>query len=76
MNEYRFCDLTVGMEEEFQKEITLDMVNDFCRLTGDINPLHMDGEYARERGFSDRVVYGMLTASFVSMLGETVRKLG
>ena len=69
MNAYRFSDLAVGMKEEFQKEITSDMMDDFCKLTGDINPMHIDAEYAQKRGFSDRVVYGMLTASFISMLG-------
>lgn len=69
MNEYRFHDLAVGMEEEFRREITADMMDAFCRLTGDINPLHVDAEYALKKGFPDRVVYGMLTASLVSTLG-------
>ena len=69
MNEYRFRDLAVGMKEEFQREITADMMDAFCRLTGDVNPLHVDAEYASKKGFPDRVVYGMLTASLVSMLG-------
>lgn len=69
MNEYRFGDLTLGMEESFGKEITGEMMEDFRRLSGDINPLHCETDFARERGYKDRVVYGMLTASLISTLG-------
>lgn len=69
MNEYRFSDLTLGMEESFEKEITGEMMEDFRRLSGDINPLHCEADFARERGYKDRVVYGMLTASLISTLG-------
>ena len=40
----------------------------FRRLSGDENPLHNDVDFAVERGFSGRVVYGMLTASLYSAL--------
>ena len=68
MNEYRFEDLTVGMEESFTVKVTQEMLDAFLAITGDINPLHNDETHARERGFSDKVVYGMLTASFLSTL--------
>lgn len=69
MNEYRFDDLQPGMEESFRKEITAEMMEAFRQLSGDINPLHCEPEFARERGYRDRVVYGMLTASLISTLG-------
>ena len=40
----------------------------FKKITGDENPLHLDGEYAKSNGFPDLVVYGMLSASFLSTL--------
>lgn len=69
MNEYRFDDLQPGMEESFRKEITTEMMEAFRQLSGDINPLHCEVDFARERGYRDRVVYGMLTASLISTLG-------
>jgi 3-hydroxybutyryl-CoA dehydratase len=44
------------------------MQNLFLDLTGDNSPCHVDGAFAREKGFKDRLVYGMLTASFYSTL--------
>lgn len=69
MNAYKFQDLQIGMTESFECTITADMMEEFRRLTGDINPLHNDKQYAIEHGFEDCVVYGMLSASLISTLG-------
>jgi 3-hydroxybutyryl-CoA dehydratase len=68
MNEYRFSDIKIGLEEFFQVKIDASKMDKFLDISGDINPLHMDGDYAKEKGFSNRVVYGLLTASFYSTL--------
>lgn len=68
MNQYKFEDIISGMEESFTIQITEEMMDSFLKITGDVNPLHNDEDYAREKGFSSRVVYGMLTASFLSTL--------
>ena len=44
------------------------MLDEFKEITGDINPLHQSREFARKKGYTDRVGYGMLTASFLSTL--------
>ena len=44
------------------------MLKTFCEITGDINPLHNDLEYAKSKGYNEKVVYGMLTSSFLSTL--------
>lgn len=69
MREYRFKDLYVGQEETFQREVTDRMMQQFAEMSGDENPLHRSAAFARERGYRDRVVYGMLTASLISTLG-------
>jgi len=69
MNMYSFSDLKVGLEESFEVVITEEMMEKFCHITGDVNPLHNDRKFAEEKGFPDRVSYGMLTASFISTLG-------
>lgn len=69
MNTYRYEDMEIGMTESFSKEITEEMMEAFMEHTGDDNPLHRDPAYAKEHGFEDRVVYGMLSASLISTLG-------
>jgi len=68
VNRYSFEDLSIGMKESFSREVTASMLEDFCRMTGDVNPLHTDEDFARGKGFKDRVVYGLLTTSFLSTL--------
>ena len=40
----------------------------FAQLSGDSNPLHADGDYARELGFEGRVVFGALLVAKISAL--------
>ena len=75
MKEYRFEDIVSKEEDkdnytrqEFQVTVTSKMMESFLEITGDVNPLHNDAEFAKRKGFNDRVVYGMLTSSFYSTL--------
>lgn len=55
-------------------EVTLPFVvtdrdmSDFAALSGDRNALHMDGAFARSRGFDGPVVYGGLIVAKISAL--------
>ena len=69
MNEYKISDIFVGMKETFSATITEEMMQKFYDITFDENPLHTSDIFARERGFDNKVVYGMLTASMISTLG-------
>nr|MBQ4455693.1 MaoC family dehydratase [Clostridia bacterium] len=68
MNEYRFEDLKVGQEEYFTVTVTEEMMKQFLDLSGDTNPLHNDEEFAVSQGYQNKVVYGLLTTSFISKL--------
>jgi 3-hydroxybutyryl-CoA dehydratase len=68
MNDYAWDDLAIGMNAQFEVELTSDLMTAFAQLSGDINPLHTDADFARNAGFAGRVVYGMLTSSFYSTL--------
>jgi len=68
MNCYRLEEIFIGLSCQFQIEITEEKMNDFYRICKDENPLHMNIEYAKERGFENRVVYGMLTSTFISTM--------
>ena len=67
-SEYSFDDITIGTKKKFNVTISEEMVNDFAKLSGDYNPLHMNKEYAASTSFKKRVVHGMFLASFFSKL--------
>ena len=56
----------IGQTAEFSKTITETDVYTFAGITGDFNPLHVDAERAKSLPFGQRIVHGMLTASFIS----------
>lgn len=65
---YLLADMKEGLTEAFTVTVTEEKMAQFCALTGDVSPIHIDPEYAAGRGYSGRVVYGMLVASFFSTL--------
>ena len=63
-----FDDINVGFSTSVRHEITSDAVDAFAALSGDVNPIHMDGDYARGLGFPGRVAHGVLIAAYLSSL--------
>lgn len=68
MNHYTLAEMVPGLSEEFTVTVTAEMMDQFKAITGDVSPIHIDADYAKDRGFPGRVVYGMLGASFFSTL--------
>lgn len=68
MNRFCFNELKIGDSAQFTRDITAEMMQNFLRITGDNNPLHIDDEYATRYGFKSRVCYGELSAAMFSTL--------
>jgi len=69
--------LYVGYTSRISVKITEEMVEDFARISGDRNPIHMDEEFAKTTRFKKRIAHGMLAASFISRaLNEAIGKGG
>ena len=67
---YYFEDLSVGMEASVAKTITNDDVRIFAALSGDVNPVHLDDDFAAGTIFKRRIAHGFLTGSlFSTVLG-------
>ena len=68
MNRYGFDDLSVGMAAQFRRKIDGEIISGFAKVSGDVNPLHIDADYARRSGFKDQVAHGILCSSLFSEL--------
>jgi 3-hydroxybutyryl-CoA dehydratase len=66
--EYRFEDIAIGMKKRFPITVNETMVEEFAKISGDYNPLHMNEKYTRSTKFGKRICHGMLMASFFSKL--------
>ena len=60
--------INVGSTFSEEHQISSDLVDKFAAFSGDYNPIHMDGSYAKERGYSDRVAHGALQLIYLSRL--------
>ena len=62
----KFEDLRIGMFEEVGKTITEADVVNYAGLSLDINPIHLNNEYAKNSICKERIVHGMLTSGLIS----------
>ncbi len=63
---YYIEDLKPGMSESFTKTVTERDIVLFGEVSGDVNPVHFDEEFARATPFKGRIAHGVLTASYIS----------
>ena len=59
MNHYTLAEMVPGLSEEFTVTVTAEMMDQFKAITGDVSPIHIDADYAKDRGFPGRVVHGV-----------------
>lgn len=68
MSGYSIKEIYIGMTRNVSKTISESDVYTYAGLIGDINPVHVNEEYAKTTRFGKRIVHGMLTASFFSTI--------
>ncbi len=48
--------------------VTDELIRAFAEVSGDMNPIHLDEEFAKTTRFGRRIAHGMLSGAFVSAL--------
>jgi acyl dehydratase len=61
-------ELVRDAQDVVEFSISAQQMQQFAELSGDFNPLHTDGAFARSKGFDGVVVYGALIVAKVSQL--------
>lgn len=62
----KISEISVGDTAEFSKTISEADIYMFAGVTGDLNPFHINEEYAKQTFFKGRIAHGMLLAGFIS----------
>ena len=65
-------ELKVGDTARFSKTVSESDVYLFAGITGDLNPAHVNEDYAKDTFFKTRIAHGMLSASFISTVIGTM----
>ena len=63
---YNIEDLQPGMSARVSKTVTETDVILFSGISTDVNPVHLDEEFAKTTSFGSRIAQGMLSAGFIS----------
>ena len=66
MTSSKYQALQIGQTASLSRAISQSLVEEFARLTGDLNPVHLDDEWARATRFGRRIAHGMIGASLIS----------
>lgn len=58
----------IGKKISFTKKIDKFLINQFVKLSGDNNPIHVNEEYAKKTTYKKIVAHGMLSEAFLSTI--------
>lgn len=61
-----FEEIKAGDRASFTKTVSESDIYLYAGITGDMNPAHVDSQYAAKSIFGERVAHGMLSAGFIS----------
>jgi len=57
-----------GMKREWIFSFSMKKMLTFAKLSGDYNPIHLDSDFAKSKGFDSPIIYGLLLSSQMSRL--------
>lgn len=66
LNNFTYDEITIGQKASYSKTITDTDVRLFAHVSGDVNPVHLDEDFAAGTQFKERIAHGMLTGAVIS----------
>ncbi|PIE43054.1 MAG: 3-hydroxybutyryl-CoA dehydratase [Gammaproteobacteria bacterium] len=67
-----YDELAVGDSATYTRTLTEDEIILFAAVSGDVNPVHLDSEYAKTTMFKERIAHGMWSGALISATLATV----
>lgn len=61
-----FDEIEIGRTASYSKTLSEEDLILFAKVSGDVNPVHLDAEFAKDTQFGERIAHGMYTGSLVS----------
>ncbi|MFT5483631.1 MAG: 3-hydroxybutyryl-CoA dehydratase [Halieaceae bacterium] len=66
LSNYTFDELSIGQTASYTKSVGETDIKLFAAVSGDVNPVHLDAEFAAGTQFKQRIAHGMLTGAYIS----------
>jgi 3-hydroxybutyryl-CoA dehydratase len=61
-----YDEITIGQTASYSKTLSEDQLTLFAAVSGDVNPLHLDAEFAATTLFKERIGHGAWTSAIIS----------
>ncbi|MCG8612588.1 MAG: MaoC family dehydratase N-terminal domain-containing protein [Pseudomonadales bacterium] len=72
MENITYEELQIGDSATFSKTLTENELVLFAAVSGDVNPVHLDSDFAKGTMFKERIAHGMWSGALVSAALATV----
>ncbi len=66
LGNFTYKEITIGQTARYSKLIEERDIQLFAAVSGDVNPVHLDAEFAADTPFGERIAHGMLTGAIIS----------
>lgn len=66
LSNYTFEEMHVGQQASYSKTVEESDVRLFAAVSGDVNPVHLDADFAAGTRFGEQIAHGMLTGAYIS----------
>ncbi len=66
LGNFTYDEITIGQTASYSKLIEAQDIQLFAAASGDVNPVHLDEEFAANTQFKGRIAHGMLTGAIIS----------
>ena len=63
---YTYDEIMLGQTASMTREITERDIQLFAAVSGDVNPVHLDADYAATTDFGEPIAHGMLSGALIS----------
>lgn len=63
---FTYEEITIGQTASYTKDVQERDIQLFAAVSGDVNPVHLDAEFAAGTAFKQRIAHGMLTGAVIS----------
>ena len=66
LSNFTYNEIQIGQTARYTKKIEQQDITLFAAASGDVNPVHLDDDYASTTPFKERIAHGMLTGAVIS----------
>jgi acyl dehydratase len=66
ISNYTYNELTIGQTAVYAKRVEQRDIQLFAAVSGDVNPVHLDAEFAAGTAFKGCIAHGMLSGAIIS----------